>query len=67
MTGNLDTVKFILGKGMDPYVSDNKDRIPIMLAAENGNTETVNFLTMREKNLETAIANDFFDIFVHQF
>lgn len=43
-----------------------------MWAAENGKPDTVKFLldqttemTMREKNLETTIANNFLDIVVH--
>lgn len=49
--GNLTYLRFLLAKGANPNIQDNRGNTPALLAVEAGSVEAINALTARKANL----------------
>ncbi|KQM87038.1 hypothetical protein ASE67_04645 [Sphingomonas sp. Leaf23] len=49
--GNLTYLRFLLAKGANPNLQDNRGNTPALLAVESGSVEAINALAARNANL----------------
>ncbi|KQM22552.1 hypothetical protein ASE73_13620 [Sphingomonas sp. Leaf24] len=49
--GNLTYLRFLLAKGANPNIQDNRGNTPALLAVEAGSVEAINALVARKANL----------------
>ncbi|MGN5375367.1 ankyrin repeat domain-containing protein [Sphingomonas hankookensis] len=49
--GNLPYLRFLLAKGANPNIQDNRGNTPALLAVESGSVEAIRVLTARKANL----------------
>ena len=49
--GNLTYLRFLLAKGANPNIQDNRGNTPALLAVEAGSVEAINALSARKANL----------------
>lgn len=49
--GNLTYLRFLLAKGANPNIQDNRGNTPALLAVEAGSVEAINALAARKANL----------------
>lgn len=54
--GHLDTVKLLLSRGASPTVANDKDQIPLDLAAFNNHMHVVEYFLSQTKDIETENA-----------
>ncbi|KQM62065.1 MULTISPECIES: ankyrin repeat domain-containing protein [unclassified Sphingomonas] len=50
-SGNLTYLRFLLAKGANPNLQDNRGNTPALLAVESGSVEAINALAGRKANL----------------
>ncbi len=50
-SGNLTYLRFLLAKGANPNLQDNRGNTPALLAVESGSVEAINALAARKANL----------------
>ncbi|MEP9402429.1 ankyrin repeat domain-containing protein [Sphingomonas sp. VNH70] len=56
-SGNLTYLRFLLAKGANPNIQDNRGNTPAIYAVESGSVEAINALAARKANLNLGNAS----------
>ncbi|KAI2633988.1 ankyrin repeat-containing domain protein [Xylaria nigripes] len=56
--GHLDTVKLLLSRGASPTIANDKDQIPLDLAAFNNHMHVVDYFLAQSRDIEGGNAKD---------